>query len=51
MVGALHRGEVDMSMSEFTFVESRARVIDYSMAVMSDSTHLTMLRPGLANDW
>lgn len=51
MVGALYRGEADMSMSEFTVLESRRRVVDYSTAVMSDSTHLTMLRPALAIDW
>ena len=51
MVGQLLRHEADMSMCDFTFTWSRMKVVDYSIPIMTDATHLTMQRPGLATDW
>ncbi len=46
MVGMVHAGEADMSMSEFTLTEQRAGAVDFSVPIMEDTTHLTMLKPG-----
>ncbi|TRY78760.1 hypothetical protein TCAL_09460 [Tigriopus californicus] len=51
MIGQLVRGEADMAMSEFTINEDRQKVVDYSIPLMDDSVHFSILRSSEGTSW